>query len=237
MIRQIQYGDRLLKFELNSVANLEGKIRIKVHPKDRIEVQAPIGVCEAEVREALKKRLRWVTKNLEIQEEKRAHILPRQYLSGETHFYLGRRYILKVVTAESRSVKLKGGQIVVNIDDIIGVPDALNRWYRERAKGYFRKRLSLLMHDLPWVLSEPKITLKTMKTQWGSCSPSGTIILNPKLIKAPIQCIDYVLLHELCHLVERNHSERFYNLLSKHQSDWENRRERLNDISELILAD
>lgn len=237
MIRQIQYGDRLLKFELNSVANLEGKIRIKVHPRDGIEVQAPIGVCEAEVLEALKKRLRWVTKNLEIQEEKRAHILPRQYVSGETHFYLGRRYILKVVTADSRSVKLKGGQIVVNIDGIVGVPDALNRWYRARAKGYFRKRLLLLMQNLPWVLSEPKITLKTMKTQWGSCSPSGTIMLNPKLIKAPIQCIDYVLLHELCHLVERNHSERFYNLLSKHQSDWESRRERLNDISELILAD
>ena len=74
MTRQIQYGDRLLKFELNSVANLEGKIRIKVHPRDRIEVQAPIGVCESEVRDALKKRLRWVTKNLEIQEEQRSHI-------------------------------------------------------------------------------------------------------------------------------------------------------------------
>jgi predicted metal-dependent hydrolase len=235
MTHQIQYGDMLLKFELNSVPELEGKIRIKVHPKKRIEVQAPTGTCETDVREALKKRLRWVVRNLETQEAQRCHILPRQYVSGETHFYLGRRYVLKVTSNNESSVKLKGSQIIVCIDDRVSVPDVLNRWYRKRAKTYFKKRLVLMMKDLPWVLSEPKILLRPMTTQWGSCSPSGDIILNPKLIKASIQCIDYVLLHELCHLVERNHSARFYNLLSIHQPDWKMRRASLNRISEVIL--
>ncbi len=235
MTHQIQYGNKILNFELNTASELYGKIRIKVHPKERIEVQAPIGACESDVRDALKKRLRWITKNLETQETQRSHILPRQYVSGETHFYLGHRYVLKVISSTERSVKLTGGQLIVSIEDEVGVQDALNRWYRARGKIYFRKRLMLLIKDLPWVLSEPKIMLRSMTTQWGSCSPTGDITLNPKLIKAPIQCIDYVLLHELCHLVERNHSERFYNLLSKYQSDWEIRRKRLNVISEFIL--
>lgn len=235
MIHQIQYGDRLLNFELKEKSELEGKIRIKVHPKERVEVQAPIGTCETDIRDALKKRLRWVTKNLEAQEAQRSHILPRLYVSGETHLYLGRRYVLKVIHDEVQTVKLKGGQLVVTIHEVLGVQDALNRWYRKRAEVYFHKRMIHLIKDLPWVLSEPRILLRSMSTQWGSCSPKGDIVLNPKLVKAPVQCVDYVLLHELCHLVERNHSDRFYKMLSKHQSDWQCRRSRLNEIAELIL--
>lgn len=235
MIRQIQYGDKRVEYELNSTPNLEGKIRIKVHPKERVEVQAPVGACETDVRDALKKRLRWITKNLEAQETRRAHIMPREYISGETHLYLGRRYVLKVTLSDTDSVKLKGSQLLVNVDRQAFVPDALNRWYRQRAETYFRKRLKLLTPELPWVHAEPKIILRSMSTQWGSCSPSGDIVLNPKLIKAPIQCIDYVLLHELCHLVERNHSDRFYGLLFKYQSDWESRRARLDDLAEMVL--
>ncbi len=74
-----------------------------------------------------------------------------------------------------------------------------------------------------------------MKTQWGSCSPAGTILLNPHLVKAPRECIDYVISHELCHLKEHNHSPRYYRLLAKIMPSWEAVKTRLDGMAELLL--
>ena len=74
-----------------------------------------------------------------------------------------------------------------------------------------------------------------MQTQWGNCSPGGTITLNPHLVKAPRDCIDYVILHELCHLQEHNHGPAFWVLLERVMPDWERHKARLNDMAELML--
>jgi len=74
-----------------------------------------------------------------------------------------------------------------------------------------------------------------MRTQWGSCSPKGDVLLNPYLVKAPKACIEYVVAHELCHLREHNHSERFYRLLSRVLPDWEARKAELDNLAELLL--
>ena len=75
-----------------------------------------------------------------------------------------------------------------------------------------------------------------MKRYWGSCSPRGSITLNPALIKAPVHCVEYVLLHELCHLSEHNHSPRFYGLLDRHMPGWREAKEELDGLSEMLLA-
>ena len=77
--------------------------------------------------------------------------------------------------------------------------------------------------------------LQVMKTQWGSCSPTGKLTLNPWLVKAPRDCIDYVILHELCHLKEHNHSPRFFKLLDRHMPAWRQRKARLDELAEIIL--
>jgi len=96
----------------------------------------------------------------------------------------------------------------------------------------FESRLERLLEGALWVENKPDIRLFTMNTQWGNCSPSGVITLNPHLIKAPTICIDYVILHELCHLVEHNHSDRFYQLLKQVMPDWEVRKEKLDNMAE-----
>jgi hypothetical protein len=74
-----------------------------------------------------------------------------------------------------------------------------------------------------------------MKTQWGSCSPKGELLLNPLLVKAPGHCVDYVIFHELCHLKEHNHSQRFYELLGGLLPDWEKRKAELDGLAEQLL--
>lgn len=89
---------------------------------------------------------------------------------------------------------------------------------------------------MPWLKTVPPLKRVTMRKQWGSCSPFGSINLNPWLIRAPRDCIDYVLIHEICHLKEHNHSKRYYELLEQHYPDWRKVKSRLDEMAELLLA-
>ncbi len=99
----------------------------------------------------------------------------------------------------------------------------------------FPRRLITLVDTLPWVNEVPQWRLLKTKMQWGSCTPRGELILNPALVRAPTRCIDYVLLHELCHLLEHNHSPRFYQLLDRHMPDWRAVKELLDGEAEMIF--
>jgi hypothetical protein len=192
----------------------------------------------AEAKKALLKRARWVTRHLREIEERRAAVLERQYVSGETVFYMGRRYMLKVIPSSAEQhVKMQRGQLRVTTRDTtpLAIKARLANWYRGRAKEVFARRLLAVSERLPWVEQTPPWMLRDMKTQWGSCSPTGTIVLNPNLVKTPTRCIDYVVLHELCHLREHNHSNEFYRLLKRHMPDWEDVKMRLDGMSELYL--
>lgn len=236
----VRYGERLIRYDVVQNDKLCDKIRIHVHPDARVEVEAQSGTSTGDIRRALLKKARWIEKQLVDIEDVRRHSLAREYISGETHFYLGRRYQLKIVvdnTTEA-SVRLKDGHLKVIVPriDRSSVRRRLNIWYRERAEFYFKKRIADLLPKTPWVTRSPAIRLSSMKQQWGSCSPSGSINLNPSLIRAPRECIDYVLLHELCHIREHNHSKAFYSLLDRTYPDWKQVKGRLDRMAELILA-
>ncbi|MGP5314724.1 M48 metallopeptidase family protein [Psychrobacter faecalis] len=98
-----------------------------------------------------------------------------------------------------------------------------------------RERIKPLYHKAYRVEASPSIKLMVMKKQWGSCSTKGNLILNPHLVKAPRECIDYVILHELCHIAEYNHSERFWRLLTQVMPNWKEVKARLDGIAELYL--
>jgi predicted metal-dependent hydrolase len=100
---------------------------------------------------------------------------------------------------------------------------------RQRAKYFFSKRLEALLEKTLWVTHKPAIRILTMQTQWGSCSPKGNLTLNPLLVRAPRECIDYVILHELCHIAEHNHSERFYRLQNQVMPDWQRHKKLLDE--------
>ena len=156
----------------------------------------------------------------------------RQYISGETHRYLGRQYRLKLSQGERR-VRLVAGFIEVTEPnpDHAAVESALAGWYRQRANIYFKRMLAeSLAHFESYELPMPQLKLRQMPTRWGSCTPSGVIHLNPDLIKAPGSCVEYVIIHEICHLINRNHDKTFYELLERVLPDWQRRKQTLEQI-------
>ena len=114
---------------------------------------------------------------------------------------------------------------------------AVREWYRDRARQLFQRRLDLMVEKLPWVKGTPPWHIIDRQTQWGSFTPEGAVLLNPHLVKASTKVIDYVILHELCHLDEHNHSPRFYGLLDRFTPDWRGIKARLDRHAELFLSD
>lgn len=234
------YGEEQITFERVKRLHATGKVLIKVHPDCRVIVSSPEDACNEEVLSAVKKRGRWIHEQLRDFRKKLEFISPRRYVSGESHYYLGKQYLLKVLEASEQveSVKLLRGKLEVSVrtKGADRVRDLLTEWYKSRAKEIFYRRLDALLEQALWVEVRPPLRVLTMQTQWGSCSPKGRITLNPQLVKAPRECIDYVILHELCHIAEHNHSERFYRLMSQVMPKWERTKESLDGMANLIFS-
>ena len=234
------YGEERITFERVLRPQATSKVLIKVHPDCRVVVSAPEDATSETVLYAVKQRGRWIYEQLREFRQQLEHVTLRKYISGESHYYLGKQYLLKVHVEPNQvqGVKLLRGKLEVTVraSDATRVKNLLIDWYKIRAREVFARRLDVLLEQALWVQERPPIRILTMQTQWGSCSPNGRITLNPHLVKAPRDCIDYVILHELCHIAEHNHSERFYRLLSQVMPNWEKTKERLDGLASRILA-
>lgn len=239
-VMNFRYGDEDIPFERIKRLNVMSKILIKVHPDCRVVVLAPEPTDNETVLNAVKKRGRWIYEQLRDFRKQLQYTTPRQYISGESHYYLGKQYLLKVIEAPNQvqGVKLLRGKLEVTVRSKTAekVKELLSDWYKSRAKETFAKRLEAVMEQALWVTERPPLRTLTMQTQWGSCSPNGRITLNPNLVKAPRDCIDYVILHELCHIAEHNHSDRFYRLMNQVMPGWEPTKERLDGMASKLLS-
>lgn len=236
----IHYGAETIRFAVRrQPERRKGSIAIHVEPEGIVLVDAPTGASQAAILAAMRKRARWVHGHLSGFRRRHAHVLPREYVSGESVMYLGRRYRLKVIPANSADagVKLCGGHLEVRAAEFTPalVREEMEAWYRARARAVFTERIDDMLASIRWKQTAPSMRLQGMKTQWGSCSPTGNLTLNPWLVKAPRDCIDYVILHELCHIKEHNHSPRFFKVLDRHMPSWRQRKARLDDLAEVIL--
>lgn len=156
-------------------------------------------------------------------------------MPGETHLYLGRQYRLDVQPGPRQQVRLKQGFIQVDgvkSSDSVSVERLVTNWYRRRARDQFSRRLEVVQHRFndPSRFQPKALRVQNMPSRWGSMTPAGSLLLNPNLVRAPVDAIDYVIVHELCHLAVLNHGRDFYELQERVLPDWERRKLRLERI-------
>lgn len=237
----LHYGGEVIPYRVTISTGQRERVRIHVHPDGLVEVEVPADATAEDIGKAVQKRARWVHDHVRDAKLRFEHVLPREYVSGEQVLYLGRRYSLKVrqVPREERSVKLKGALLEVahNYVSADAVRGRVRAWYKVKARDYFAYRLDVIAKGLPWPQEVPRFQLKEMRTRWGTCAAGGTVTLNPFLVRASRDSIDYVITHELCHLREHNHSPEFFRLLTRAMPEWESVKRHLDDMAEVILND
>ena len=220
MIEQIQFGSKTIDFRLE-YSNRKS-LGITVTPEMDVLVKAPTDTSVEKVKEKIRKKAPWIIKQLSFFLSFQPRTPTRKYISGETHLYLGRQYRLLIKIDSVESVKFKGKFIEVTASEKERVKKLMNNWYLQLAQTKFEVFAAPLIDRFKKYKVEPSsIVIRNMSTRWGSCTPKGKIILNNELIKAPKGCIEYVIIHELCHLIHYDHTQKFIDLQTKEMKDWE----------------
>ena len=221
--RTLQFGQRLIDYQLFWLNRKT--LEIAVHPDGQVTVKAPYKADISQVEAKIKKRARWIFKQIKYFRQFDPKTPERFYINGETHLYLGRQYRLKIEHGEQDSVKLSRGYFNIScLSEATpeNVKRLMNRWYLDKAANKFNEAMlkcwpKLKLYGLP----QPSLSIRKMRKRWGSLSDNGVVRLNIELIKAPVDCIEYVVTHELCHLKYSDHSSSFYQMLSKVFPGWE----------------
>ena len=229
MVRTTTYGSAIIEYRLRRSERCT--LSISVLPDGEVDVVAPADADPVEVDERVKRRARWILRQQRRFAEFRPITPPRQFIGGETHRYLGRQYRLKIESADKDRVLIRSGRLVVESrlpEDADWTRLLVRRWLRQRAHDVLRNRFDAAQPGLAALgITKPPLRICPMKKRWGSHTQTGRVLLNDMLVSARQDCIDYVIVHELCHVVEPNHSPKFFRLLSRFMPDWERRKDML----------
>lgn len=226
----LQFGNSTIQYVVHFAQRKTAEI--EVHPDMQVTIIVPEDCEPATIETLIRKRAKWILQQQQQFSLYTPHETPRLYLSGESYRYLGKQYRLKVLEGKQSGVKQERGFIYVTVSNKASsehIQRVLEQWYRENARQVFHERLELCYPRVERLgVPFPALAIRSMRTRWGSCSNADLITLNPKLIQTPINCIDYVLLHELCHLKEHNHGKSYYQLLDQVLPNWREHRQKLN---------
>ena len=209
-------------------------LSIEVHPDGVVLAVAPLGASEEEIRRRVEARGAWIVRQQRELATLPPPLPPRRYVSGETHRYLGRQHRLRVLAGDDEGVRVTRGELLVTVRSPDRAGAVLTRWLRRRVEGVIQEQMQVCTEHAAGfgIQHDGRFRLRSMTTRWGSCTRAGILTFNPHLIHAPRDCIDYVLLHELCHVREFGHSRAYYALLSRVLPDWKARRAKLNRLVE-----
>ncbi|SFQ61282.1 M48 family metallopeptidase [Hymenobacter arizonensis] len=227
------YKNQTLNYTL--VFRSRRTIGFAVRPDGSVHVSAPAGISAEWVAQQVLKRADWILKHQATFASRPVPAPSRRFEAGSTQYYQGQPYRLRFDTASRATVSLAGDELV------LATPTAptpaqtealLHAWYARQAKAHFADSLERVWPRFAeFNLTRPTLFVRAMRTRWGSCTPrSARIRLSPELVRARPECLDYVLLHECCHLLVGDHSKAFYDLQTRLMPDWEQWKAELNAL-------
>lgn len=227
---RIEYGGHVIDYTVTR--RVRKTLEIAVEPDLTISVAAPMNAASEAIRAKVRKRAAWILAQRRFFEQFAPRSPEKRYLSGETHLYLGRQYRLRVLKSELPSTRLFHGRLIVHTrhpENHMETKRLLDQWYADKARAKFIERIEtcLLRFPHPASVTPTRLTIRHMRKRWGSMSDGRRLLLNPRLVQAPVDAIDYVITHELCHVMQPSHSSAFFRMMSRIMHDWQSRKVRL----------
>lgn len=228
-MKQIELGNIVIDVEQKDIKN----IHLSVYPpKGKVRISAPERMDLDTIRVFAISKLKWIKKQQEAF-KKQDRETPREYLTRESHYFLGERYLLKVIKYNgSPKIVLKKNAIEMHIRPDTSVEkrkELLDEWYRSELKKNAPQLIEKWEKKIG--VQAQAYGIKKMRNRWGTCNPKAKRIwLNLELAKKPVECIEYIVVHELVHLIERSHNETFKRLMNEHMPKWSFYRDELNRL-------
>lgn len=209
------------------------KLTITVERDRSIVVMAPLGTTPEKIREVVESRKLWIYEKL--RHPQKYDSTPRkEFVSGETVLYLGRNYRLEIQKGSEESIRFLGKFIVTGVSSDRAAK-LFREWYLDKAKKKIIPQVKLHARNLGVQFN--KVMVSELKYRWGSCTPNDNLNFNWKLIKAPVVVIDYVIVHELAHLLEQNHTARFWNIVQVQVPRYAKAKEWLKEHGDILESD
>lgn len=234
MKNRVIFGHKTIIYSVIRSKRRKKTISIFIEPTKEILVRAPVNASYSRLNRVVKSKAKWITKKLRLLDDTSLPI-KREFVSGESFSYLGRYVRLKILKNNKNEipvVKMQRGRLEVSMNKANEngafseeVRNAIIEWFKIKGAKRIPDRVNIYTKKMG--LPEPKIFIRNQQKIWGSCDTKGVLRFNWRMIMAPVSIIDYVVVHELCHLKYNNHSKDFWKYLGMIMPDYEKRRERL----------
>ncbi|WP_312345835.1 M48 family metallopeptidase [Chryseobacterium binzhouense] len=227
MIHFVEFGSRKIEFTVKYTARKT--FGIKVSPDKTVHVSVPIETSMEEIEKWVVKKATWIFKQQHYFNTLELYDINYEIKSGYSVFYLGRQYKIIIEISKKEEVSYLGNQFLILVKKKENAPVIFGKWLKERAIQKISEIALPLMKKFEKNYKVPsKIHFQEMPTRWGSCTVKNKLIFNPRLIHVPRRCIEYVIMHELCHLIHKHHNKDFFDFLTLKMPDWENRKQKLD---------
>lgn len=222
--------DQIIDYKI--IYSRRRSIGISVGPESGVVVRAPYRTSVKTINNLVLSKSGWIKKHLENYKKATKINSKRIYIDGESVLFRGKEYPVRITEGKTNSIRLSENNIEVGLKDISESSMAgsmLEKWYKRNAEEFFRKKFKEILIRFDNNFKPAELSVRTLKRRWGSCTSKGKITLSSELIKLDDIYLEYVILHELCHLVHHDHGKEFYNLLTKVFPDWKRRRSELRN--------
>lgn len=197
-------------------------------------VRAPLRASEEKIGEAVQSKRRWIWSKMNHSQKLRNDVPKKRFVKGEGFLYLGRKYKLDIIDTEETKLRFRS-RFLLPVSKRTEAPELFSEWYRDKAKEKIVPRAAMYAKQIG--VAYKNILVSDLDYRWGSCTAKGNLHFNWHLIKAPLEVIDYLIVHELAHLLEPNHSERFWVIIRIHCPHFEKAIAWLRDKGEGLMGD